>query len=155
MYLTSEIYGVIFMTVGELITKYREEHHMSQRKFATKCGLSNGYVSMIEKNVNPQTGKPPEISPDAMKAIATAMDMTMDELARSVDHDTKIYFRVNHLEGLGGVSVSMKNAFRDSSDVDVDPAIDVLLEGVLKLSHDDRQKLLSMARVMFPDAFPD
>lgn len=144
------------MTIGDLIAKYRSEHNnMSQRKFALKCGLSNAYISMIEKNYNMQTGKPPEISPEAMKAIATAMDMTMDELARSVDPDTKIYFRVNPLEGIGGVNVPMGNAFRDTADVDMDPAIDVLLEGVLKLSHDDRQKLLSMARVMFPDAFPD
>lgn len=141
------------MTVGELIAQYREEHNISQRKFAYLCGLSNGYISMIERNLNPQTGKPPEISPDNMKAIARAMQMSMTDLARAVDPDTKIYLRVDPTEGLGGISVPLEGAFRGNADIDTDPAIDALLEGVLKLSPEDRQKLLSMARVMFPDAF--
>lgn len=37
------------MTLGEFIRKYRSEHDLSQRQFALKCGLSNGYISMLEK----------------------------------------------------------------------------------------------------------
>lgn len=143
------------MTIGELIIKYREEHKMSQRKFAYMCGLSNGYISMIEKNVNPQTGKPPEISPETMKAIARAMGMSMNELARSVDPDTKIYLRVDPLEGVGGISVPLAPAFQDIIDIDTDPTIDLVLEGLLKLEPEDRKKLLNMARVMFPGIFPE
>ena len=140
------------MTIGELITKYRTEHNnMSQRKFAKKCGLSNAYISMIEKNYNMQTGKPPEISPEAMEAIATAMDMTIDELARSVDPDTKIYLRVDPLDGLGEISAPIR--LSSNPDMDMDEKIDMMLEGMLKLSQDDRQKLLDMARVMFPAVF--
>lgn len=45
------------MTLGEIIVKYRLEHGLSQRQFALRCGLSNGYIAMIEKNRNPATGK--------------------------------------------------------------------------------------------------
>ena len=141
------------MTIGDMIVKYREEHDVSQRKFAYMCGLSNGYISMIEKNINPQTGKPPVISPEAMEAIATAMDMTMDELARSVDPDTKVYLRVDPMEGIGEISAPIH--LLSNPDIDTDEKIDIMLEGMLKLSQDDRKKLLNMARVMFPGTFPD
>ena len=44
------------MKIGDLIQKYRAEHDMSQRQFAIMCGLSNGYISMLEKGKNPKTG---------------------------------------------------------------------------------------------------
>lgn len=39
------------------------------------------------------------------------------------------------------------------SSIDTDEKIDLMLEGMLKLSQDDRQRLLDMARIMFPTAF--
>lgn len=141
------------MTIGDMIVKYREEHDVSQRKFAYMCGLSNGYISMIEKNLNPQTGKPPVISPDNMRAIARAMGMSMTDLARSVDPDTKIYLRVDPTEGIGEISTPIH--LSSNPDIDTDEKIDIMLEGMLKLSQDDRKKLLNMARVMFPCTFPD
>lgn len=138
----------ITMTIGDMILKYRKEHGLSQRKFANMCKLSNGYISMIENNLNPQTGKPPTISPEYMRAIAGAMGMSMTDLARSVDPDTKIYFRVDPTEGLGEISSPI-----GMSPIDTDEKIDLMLEGMLKLSQDDRQRLLDMARIMFPTAF--
>ena len=37
------------MTLGDLIKEYRTAHDVSQRQFAAMCGLSNGYISMLEK----------------------------------------------------------------------------------------------------------
>ena len=42
------------MKLGDLIRKYREQHDLSQRQFAISCGLSNGYISMLEKGRNPK-----------------------------------------------------------------------------------------------------
>lgn len=46
------------MHLGEIIKKYREEHdNMSMDAFALRSGLSKGYISMLESNKNPRTGK--------------------------------------------------------------------------------------------------
>lgn len=78
------------MTLGDMILQYRTEHKLSQRQFALKCGLSNGYIAMIERNENPQTKKPIVPRLDQIKAIATAMNMTADELIRATDGDTPV-----------------------------------------------------------------
>lgn len=46
------------MTLGEYILNYREKHDISQRQFARMTGLSNSYISMLEKGLNPSSGKP-------------------------------------------------------------------------------------------------
>lgn len=46
------------MTLKDLIIEYRNDHGLSQRQFATACGLSNGYISMLEKEMNPNTKLP-------------------------------------------------------------------------------------------------
>lgn len=47
------------MTIGECIKAYRDEKGLSQRRFAELCGLSNAYISILERNVNPKTGRSP------------------------------------------------------------------------------------------------
>lgn len=73
------------MTLGEVIKEYREKQHISQREFAKMSGLSNGYISMLEKNQNKKTGKPMIPNLDTYKQIATAMNMTVHELFELAD----------------------------------------------------------------------
>lgn len=73
------------MTLRSLIKQYRDEHDMSQRQFATLCGLSNGYISMIEKNTNPNTGQPLTPSIPALNKIAAVLGYTLDELLTIAD----------------------------------------------------------------------
>lgn len=73
------------MTLREFIIKYREEHDLSQRQFALNCGLSNGYISMIEKGKNHHTDKPVTPSLPQMKKLAEGMHMTVTELLVAVD----------------------------------------------------------------------
>lgn len=73
------------MTLGELIKEYREKNGISQRRFAYMCGLSNGYISMLERNCNPNTNEPPVPSITAMKAVAGAIGITLDELLSRID----------------------------------------------------------------------
>lgn len=74
------------MTLGDAIREYRLEHRMSQRQFAEKCGLSNGYIAMVERGVNPATGKPIVPSIEKCKAIANAMGLTLDAMLRTIDN---------------------------------------------------------------------
>lgn len=74
------------MKLGELIAAYRKDHHMSQRQFAKKCGdMSNGYVSMLENDYNPATGKSITPTIDKLICIASGMDMTLTELLEKAD----------------------------------------------------------------------
>lgn len=73
------------MKLGDLIVKYRTDHGMSQRQFANICGLSNGYVSMLEKGKNPATNRPVTPTIPQLKKMANGMGMTLMELLDQVD----------------------------------------------------------------------
>lgn len=68
------------MTLSELITNYRTEHGLSQRQLASRCSLSTGYISLIEKEINPQTGKRMVPTLAVLNKLANGMGMTIDEL---------------------------------------------------------------------------
>ena len=78
------------MTFSELLIKYRTEHLLSQRRFAELCNLSNGYISMLENNLNPSTGKPVAPTLPALRKISRGMGLTLDELLALVDDDAVI-----------------------------------------------------------------
>lgn len=73
------------MKLGDLIARYRADHSMSQRQFANICGLSNGYVSILEKGKNPATNKPVTPTIPQLKKIAGGMGMTLMDLLDQVD----------------------------------------------------------------------
>lgn len=71
------------MTLGEIIKEYRQKNNLSQRRFALMCGISNGYISMLEDEKNPKTGGPIIPSILTMKKLAAAMGMSLNELMTS------------------------------------------------------------------------
>lgn len=73
------------MKLGDLIREYRESHDLSQRQFAILCDLSNGYISILEKGINPSTGKPVTPTLPQLKKLADGMNMTLTELFDKVD----------------------------------------------------------------------
>lgn len=91
------------MTIGQIIKKYREERGLSQRQFATLCNVSNGYISMLEKEKNPKTNEPITPSLPALKTIARAMNVSLNELLELADD----------------VSVDISNHAYISSDTDI------------------------------------
>ena len=78
------------MTIGEIICQYRAEHNLSMRKFALKCGLSNGYIGMLERGVNPNTGEPIIPNLRTLQSLAKGLDMTLDDLIKSADESTLV-----------------------------------------------------------------
>ena len=73
------------MNLGDLIRNYREKHDLSQRQFAEMCDLSNGYISILEKGANPNTGKPVVPTIPQLKKLATGLGMTMMEMLELAD----------------------------------------------------------------------
>ena len=73
------------MTLGTYIAQFRKQHDLSQRQFAVSCGLSNGYISMLEKGINPATGRPVIPTLPQLKKLAQGMGITITELLEQVD----------------------------------------------------------------------
>lgn len=74
------------MTIGEIVKLYREEHGLSQRQFAERCGdITNGYISMLEQGKNPSTGKPIVPSIEKVASLARAMGLTLHQLVDMAD----------------------------------------------------------------------
>lgn len=73
------------MTIGNFIINYRKEHSLSQRQFAAICSLSNGYISMLEKGINPKTKEPIIPSLPVYKKIADGIGVELNELLTVID----------------------------------------------------------------------
>ena len=73
------------MKLGDLIREYRDSHDLSQRQFASQCDLSNGYISILEKGINPSTGKPVTPTLPQLKKLADGMRITLSELFERAD----------------------------------------------------------------------
>ena len=81
------------MTLGDIVKNYRTEHGLSLREFSRISGVSNGYISMLEKNEHPKTKKPIVPSIEKMRCIANAMGMSFDSLLDMIDSDQPISIR--------------------------------------------------------------
>ena len=77
------------MTIGEIIKEYREQNKLSQRQFAQKSGVSNGYISMLEEGRNPKTNEPIVPALATYAKIAKALGITVNDLFVKMD-DTPI-----------------------------------------------------------------
>lgn len=73
------------MKLSDLIIEYRAEHLLSQRQFAARCGLSNGYISMLEKGLNPKTGKPVTPTLHQLKKLADGMSISVSAMLEQID----------------------------------------------------------------------
>lgn len=73
------------MTLGSIIKEYRTSHEMSMDIFSERSGISKAYISLLEKNKHPKTGK--EIAPSiqCIKQAADAMDMDFNDLFNMLD----------------------------------------------------------------------
>jgi len=77
------------MGIGAVIQKYRKENGVTMQRFAELCGRSKGYISMLERGVNPASGKAIVPSIDTIARIASVMQISVDDLYRMTEG--KIY----------------------------------------------------------------
>lgn len=81
------------MTLGDIIYQWRheKEHRMSQEQFGKRIGTSRMYISMLENNYNPSTGKPINPSLNILKACADTMNIDLDILLKKLEDNQLIY----------------------------------------------------------------
>lgn len=78
------------MKLSAIITNYRTQAKISQREFARRCGLSNSYISFIENEYNPRTGKPIVPTLEQYQKIASCMGLTVHQLFEQLDEDSPV-----------------------------------------------------------------
>ena len=78
------------MKLSELIIDYRSRMNISQREFSRKCALSNTYISFLENEKNPKTGKPLIPTLEQYKKLADGMGMTVQHLFELLDDDAPV-----------------------------------------------------------------
>lgn len=78
------------MKLSNLIIDYRKQMNISQREFSRRCDLSNSYISFLEKEVNPKTGKPLIPTLEQYKKLADGMGITVHRLFELLDEDSPV-----------------------------------------------------------------
>lgn len=78
------------MTLGDLIKKFRAEADISMDEFAERAGLSKGYISMLEKNINPKTGQPIAPSLQTIKQVSSVLNIEFDTVISMIDQDVAL-----------------------------------------------------------------
>ena len=66
------------MFLGQIIKDYRKKNKLSMKDFAELASISKQYVSVLEKNQDPRTGKPIIPSIPVIKSVAQAMKLDFD-----------------------------------------------------------------------------
>lgn len=78
------------MTLGEIIKEYRDTHSMSMDTFSEKSGISKAYISLLEKNKHPKTGKPIAPSLQCIRQAADGMNIEFNELFSMLDGNVTV-----------------------------------------------------------------
>lgn len=129
------------MELQEYIKTYRKEHSLSMQEFADRCGLSKGYISMLESGKHPQNKRQIVPSIDTCAKLAAGMNMTLDELLRKIDGNTTV-----------GIAEAQKEEAPPEDDF---PQVRMIARAGRRMTEEDREKMLQLIKVAFPDKFKD
>lgn len=92
------------MTLGEMIKRYRKENDLSMDAFAKRSGISKAYISLLEKNKHPKTGKPIAPSIQSIKQAADGMNMEKSSQKKKPREPHKQWlsghFKIHEPEGI-------------------------------------------------------
>lgn len=83
------------MKLQDIITRYRNEHKVSMETLGKASGLSKPYISMLEKGINPRSGKPVKPSIDTCYALAKGMGMSSKTFLSMLDEDAVVELAPN------------------------------------------------------------
>lgn len=75
------------MDLSTIIKEYRISHKLTMQEFADSCGLSKGYISMLENGRHPRNNKEVVPSLETYTKLSAAMHITLDELLTKLNID--------------------------------------------------------------------
>lgn len=71
--------------IGEVIRKYRMQHHLSQAQMAKKLAVSPSYVSSLERGVRSAAGRPYVVSHSVLEKISTVTGISIADLEKEAE----------------------------------------------------------------------
>lgn len=78
------------MKLGAKIKHFRNERKLTMQQLGDLSGKTKGYISMLEKGINPQTKKPIVPSLTTIQSIAKALSIDLDELISDTEDVIKL-----------------------------------------------------------------
>lgn len=114
------------MTLGDIIYKYRKENHFTMEYVANLCGITKGYVAMLEKNVNSKTGRPVKPTVETISKVCKGLNMDINEVFELLDDDYEII--VPAVKKNNGVAADITLKMIEN------PELTVVMEKVSKLN---------------------
>lgn len=78
------------MKLGNWLKMYRTKHNMTMQDLADACGFSKAYIGMLEKGINPTTGKPVSPTVQTLDKIAHGTGQDLDSLLKCLDGDQPV-----------------------------------------------------------------
>lgn len=78
--------------LNELLKSKRKEMELSLREAGKLIGISHSYLSTLEKGIDPRTNTPIKPTPETLKLISIAYDISYNELMKLsgyIDDDKK------------------------------------------------------------------
>ena len=78
------------MKLSEILIDYRKKRNLSQREFSRMCNLSNSYISFLEKEMNPRTGRPMVPTLEQYKKLSNGMGISVQRLFEILDEDAPV-----------------------------------------------------------------
>ena len=128
------------MKLSQIVIDFRNKMQISQREFARRCDLSNSYISFIENEFNPRTGRPIVPTLEIYQKIASGMDMSVHQLFGMLDEDAPVDL---------GISSPVKDDDPLPGDEIHTEEARILAKGIDKLPKEQREQALSVIRAMF------
>ena len=135
------------MTLGDCIKEYREYHDYSQRQFAEMCSLSNAYISILEKNINPKTGEPPVPTYGVFQKVATAMGISVHELMEKANESqVSIGSNMTLDNPVMSLNPDIMDALKNRAESAENSLEKDLLDMFFTMTDSDKEKLIDYAR---------
>lgn len=95
------------MTLGEIVKNYRIMHNLSMDAFSEKSGISKAYISLLEKNRHPKTGKTIAPSIQSIKQAAEGMNMDFNTLFNMIDGNVTILQASKNTLHVKGIKINV------------------------------------------------
>ena len=127
------------MKLSDLLIEYRTRMNLSQREFSRQCDLSNTYISFLEKEKNPRTGKPMIPTIEQYKKLADGMGISVQRLFELLDNDAPVDLHLS-----GSTSKSIPDEFQPKND-----DVRLLVRGFNQFTPDEIDQAKAMMKIMF------
>lgn len=132
------------MELKNVLKNYRKENGLSQREFAKKCDLSNSLISLLEMDINPQTGKKMSSDLQTYRKIAKGMGIPVQSLFEMLDDTELVDLSFSDLESAMDLPEEPKTN-----------EIRILVRDLNKLSPEQVAQAKDMFRMMFRVTNPE